>query len=80
MARAAGAPVQAVLIEAESPYLSRGWPLFRRPVLPHQLSDVLPDQAVIVAVEIVVTDDVGNIFPGAVVEEHAADDRLLRLD
>jgi 1-acyl-sn-glycerol-3-phosphate acyltransferase len=34
MARAAGAPVQAVLIEAESPYLSRGWPLFRRPVLP----------------------------------------------
>jgi 1-acyl-sn-glycerol-3-phosphate acyltransferase len=34
MARAAGAPVQAVLIEADSPYLSRGWPLFRRPVLP----------------------------------------------
>ncbi|NKE47735.1 1-acyl-sn-glycerol-3-phosphate acyltransferase [Roseomonas frigidaquae] len=34
MARAAQAPVQALLIEADSPYLSRGWPLFRRPVLP----------------------------------------------
>lgn len=34
MARAAGAPVQAVLIEADSPYLAKGWPLFRRPVLP----------------------------------------------
>jgi 1-acyl-sn-glycerol-3-phosphate acyltransferase len=34
MARAAGAPVQTVLIEADSPYLRKGWPLFRRPVLP----------------------------------------------
>ena len=34
MAKAAGAPVQAVLIEADSPYLAKGWPLFRRPVLP----------------------------------------------
>jgi len=34
MARAAGAPVQTVLIEAETPYLARGWPLFRRPPLP----------------------------------------------
>ena len=30
MARAAGAPVQTVLIEADSPYLRKGWPLFRR--------------------------------------------------
>jgi 1-acyl-sn-glycerol-3-phosphate acyltransferase len=34
MARAGGAPVQAVLIETDSLYLSRGWPLFRRPELP----------------------------------------------
>lgn len=34
MAKAAGAPVQSVLIEADSPYLRKGWPLFRRPVLP----------------------------------------------
>ena len=33
-ARAAGAPVQTVLIEAESSYLRKGWPLFRRPDLP----------------------------------------------
>ena len=33
-ARAAGAPVQTVLIEADSPYLRKGWPLFRRPELP----------------------------------------------
>jgi 1-acyl-sn-glycerol-3-phosphate acyltransferase len=34
MARAARAPVQTVLIEADSPYLTKGWPLFRKPVLP----------------------------------------------
>lgn len=34
MAKAAGAPVQAVFIEAESSYLRKGWPLFRRPELP----------------------------------------------
>lgn len=34
MARAGGAPVQTVLIEADSPYLTKGWPLFRRPRLP----------------------------------------------
>jgi 1-acyl-sn-glycerol-3-phosphate acyltransferase len=34
MARAARAPVQTVLIEADSPYLRKGWPLFREPVLP----------------------------------------------
>lgn len=33
-ARAAGAPVQTVLIEADSSYLRKGWPLFRRPDLP----------------------------------------------
>jgi 1-acyl-sn-glycerol-3-phosphate acyltransferase len=34
MAREAQAPVQTVLIEAGSPYLRKGWPLFREPVLP----------------------------------------------
>jgi 1-acyl-sn-glycerol-3-phosphate acyltransferase len=34
MAKAAGAPVQTVLIEADSSYLRRGWPLLRRPTLP----------------------------------------------
>lgn len=34
MARAAGAPVQTVFISAGSPYLTKGWPLFRRPHLP----------------------------------------------
>jgi 1-acyl-sn-glycerol-3-phosphate acyltransferase len=34
MARRAGAPVQTLLIEADSPYLTKGWPLFRRPELP----------------------------------------------
>ncbi|SDC94420.1 lysophospholipid acyltransferase family protein [Belnapia rosea] len=34
MAKAAGAPVQTLLIEADSPYLRKGWPLFRRPQLP----------------------------------------------
>jgi 1-acyl-sn-glycerol-3-phosphate acyltransferase len=34
MARAAGAPVQTLLIEADSSYLRKGWPLFRRPQLP----------------------------------------------
>jgi 1-acyl-sn-glycerol-3-phosphate acyltransferase len=27
-------PVQTVLIETNSPYLSKGWPLFRKPVMP----------------------------------------------
>jgi 1-acyl-sn-glycerol-3-phosphate acyltransferase len=34
IARATRAPVQTVLIEADSPYLSKGWPLLRRPPLP----------------------------------------------
>jgi hypothetical protein len=34
LARAAGRPVQAVLIEADNPYLSKSWPLLRPPVLP----------------------------------------------
>ncbi len=33
-ARAAGAPVQTVIIETDSDYLGKGWPLWRRPVLP----------------------------------------------
>lgn len=34
MARIAGAPVQAVFIESNSPYLQKGWPLLRMPPLP----------------------------------------------
>ncbi|WP_158745496.1 1-acyl-sn-glycerol-3-phosphate acyltransferase [Acidisphaera sp. L21] len=34
MARQAGAPVQTVFLEATSPYLSKGWPLVRRPAFP----------------------------------------------
>ena len=34
MARNAGAPIQAVFIEADTPYLRKGWPLFRKPPLP----------------------------------------------
>lgn len=30
----AGVPVQTVFIETDSPYLSKGWPLFRRPDMP----------------------------------------------
>ena len=34
IARRAGVPVQTVFIEASSPYLGKGWPLFRKPILP----------------------------------------------
>ncbi|WP_431280932.1 lysophospholipid acyltransferase family protein [Humitalea sp. 24SJ18S-53] len=34
MAKAAKAPVQTLLIEADNPYLSKSWPLLRPPVLP----------------------------------------------
>jgi 1-acyl-sn-glycerol-3-phosphate acyltransferase len=34
IAKRAGVPVQTLLIETDSPYLSKGWPLFRRPTLP----------------------------------------------
>ena len=34
MARQAGAPVQIVLLETDSPYLQKGWPLTRRPDFP----------------------------------------------
>jgi 1-acyl-sn-glycerol-3-phosphate acyltransferase len=34
IAKHARVPVQTVLIETDSPYLSKGWPLFRRPALP----------------------------------------------
>jgi 1-acyl-sn-glycerol-3-phosphate acyltransferase len=34
IARATRAPVQTVLIEADSPYLRKGWPLLRKPNLP----------------------------------------------
>jgi len=34
MARAAGAPVQTVLIDIDSPFLGKGWPFFRKPAFP----------------------------------------------
>ena len=34
IAKHADVPVQTVIIETDSPYLSKGWPLFRRPSLP----------------------------------------------
>jgi len=34
IAKHAGVPVQVALIETDSPYLGKGWSLFRRPVLP----------------------------------------------
>lgn len=34
IAKQAGVPVQTLIIETDSPYLSKGWPLFRRPTLP----------------------------------------------
>jgi 1-acyl-sn-glycerol-3-phosphate acyltransferase len=34
IARQAGAPVQTVLIESNSAFLGKGWPLFRRPAFP----------------------------------------------
>ena len=34
VARIAGAPIQAVLIETDSPYLGKGWPIWRLPPLP----------------------------------------------
>ncbi|MBC7800834.1 MAG: 1-acyl-sn-glycerol-3-phosphate acyltransferase [Gemmatimonadaceae bacterium] len=34
MAKAAGAPIQVVFIEADTPYLRKGWPVWRKPPLP----------------------------------------------
>lgn len=34
IAKRAAVPVQTVIIETDSPFLSKGWPLFRRPDLP----------------------------------------------
>jgi 1-acyl-sn-glycerol-3-phosphate acyltransferase len=34
IAKHAQVPVQTLVIETDSPYLSKGWPLFRRPELP----------------------------------------------
>ncbi len=34
IAKYANVPVQTLLIETDSPFLSKGWPLFRRPCLP----------------------------------------------
>jgi 1-acyl-sn-glycerol-3-phosphate acyltransferase len=34
ISRRAGVPVQTLLIDTDSPFLSKGWPLWRRPALP----------------------------------------------
>jgi 1-acyl-sn-glycerol-3-phosphate acyltransferase len=37
MARGAGVPIQTVFLDGPSRYLTKGWPLFRRPDLPLRL-------------------------------------------
>ena len=34
IAKHAGVPIQTLIIETDSPFLSKGWPLFKRPTLP----------------------------------------------
>ena len=34
ISRQTGVPVQTLIIETDSPYLGKGWPLFRKPLLP----------------------------------------------
>jgi 1-acyl-sn-glycerol-3-phosphate acyltransferase len=34
IAKEAGVPVQTLIIETDSPFLSKGWPLFKRPAMP----------------------------------------------
>jgi len=34
IAKHAAVPVQTLIIETDSPFLSKGWPLFKRPTLP----------------------------------------------
>ncbi|MFO1272175.1 MAG: lysophospholipid acyltransferase family protein [Rubrivivax sp.] len=38
IAKLAGAPIQTVFIDTDSPYLGKGWPLFRLPPLPIEFS------------------------------------------
>lgn len=38
IAKLAGAPIQAVFIDTDSPYLGKGWPLWRLPPLPIEFS------------------------------------------
>lgn len=38
IAKLAGAPIQAVFIDTDSPYLGKGWPLWRLPPLPIRFS------------------------------------------
>jgi 1-acyl-sn-glycerol-3-phosphate acyltransferase len=38
IAKLAAAPIQTVFIDTESPYLGKGWPLFRLPPLPIEFS------------------------------------------
>ena len=45
-----------------------------------QIGDVLPYHPVIMPIEVIIGDDVGNIFPGAVVQQQPAQHRLLGLD
>ena len=47
---------------------------------PQQDGDVLPYQTVIMAVEVIIVDDVGNVFPGTVVEQQTAQHRLFGFD
>ena len=37
IARVANVPVQTIFIDTDSPYLGKGWPLFRKPALPDRV-------------------------------------------
>ena len=45
-----------------------------------QPRNVLPDQLVIMPVEVVFTDDIGDALPGRIVEQEPAQNGLLRLN
>ncbi|MNX96255.1 hypothetical protein D3C86_1285650 [compost metagenome] len=47
---------------------------------PDQAGNVVPDQPVIMAIEVFFHQDVGDTVPGGVVQQQAAQNRLFRLD
>ena len=69
IAKAAHAPVQTILIETETPYLRKGWPLLRRPPLPirlrvrlgHRFEPMAEPAALVAAVERHLRDELANV-------------------
>lgn len=47
MAKAAGAPIQTVLIETDTEYLRKGWPVWRKPALPFTFRARLGEQVLV---------------------------------